>query len=125
MKDFFLMLLFSKIILLTPDPITLIGEVELTPDKPIKAITSGASVLIDLSLTFDFLGAKKSGSISSLDILEKKFPPGSVSATLYSEDGQKILLNDINFLLSNESAEISISTKSEVPKRVEVPQTCC
>jgi len=50
MKNLLLILFFSKIVLLTPAPIQLTDTwLELSPDKPIEAITSGASIYIDIT----------------------------------------------------------------------------
>ena len=49
MIEFLRLLFFSNILLVTPQPIELRGEVELKPLAPLVAINEGASIWIDVS----------------------------------------------------------------------------
>lgn len=107
MKDFFLILFFSKTILLTQNPITMSnGELELKLNEPIEAITSGASIQIDVT---SMLKWDKNEGIKELrKKLDAIFPSGSIKAKLIEDDGMEIdliytgssLINEDNVRLS-------------------------
>ncbi len=101
MKEFFLILFFSKTILLTSTPVTIGANLTLTPSEPLTAITSGASLHIDVSHILDGVGIKNKGIVESRKILSSHIPENSVSAILFSHDRQ-IILDKVNFALSNE-----------------------
>ena len=77
-RDILFGLLFGKSVLLTPVPIDLVGTTELRLNPPIEAVTSGASLEIDVSSQVtpsrDFLGA--------FARVEKAFPLKTVKAEL-------------------------------------------
>ena len=73
MKEFFLILFFSKSILLTPTPVTLEGIVSLVPEEPISAITTGASVEIDISSII--VKGQNEGIVEFRERLKKIFHP--------------------------------------------------
>ncbi len=49
MKKLILIMLFGKTVVLTPEPVTLEGRMELVPDEPLNVVTSGAHIQIDVS----------------------------------------------------------------------------
>ena len=65
-----LILFFSKMVLLTPSPITLSENwIEIIPEKPLIAITGGAAIYVDVSsITNNF----------EIDSLREKFPKNSI-----------------------------------------------
>ena len=91
MKEFFLILFFSKTLLLTPDPINLHGRLELVPDKPIEAITSGASIQVDVSSM-----ATRNWKEDILVFREKLsdlFPRSTIKAKLVGKDNKEVTLS--------------------------------
>jgi hypothetical protein len=90
MKEFFLILLFSKTVLLTPVPIDLYGKMEFNLENPIDAITSGASIQVDISSMFKIHDDENILQFRSR--VKETIPPGSVVAILFDEKGEKILL---------------------------------
>jgi hypothetical protein len=116
MKEFFLILFFSKTILLTPDPINLFGEMEIIPDKPLKAITSGATIQLDVS---SMIG--KNQGITEFDkTMEKNFPAGSFQATLYGSNNKEVTLRyDGHYSFSDKDVRLTLSTDSGVPTDAE------
>jgi hypothetical protein len=117
-KEFLLILFFSKMVLLTPDPVDLYGEKDIYPKDLLTAITSGASVEVDVT---DFMGGidiKKIGIVESRKLLEEKIPEGSVKCVLYSSTGEKIYLDDTGYALSNNAARLTLSASSGVPTNI-------
>lgn len=118
MKEFFLILFFSKTILLTPVPVNISGEMVISPEKPLEAITPGASLEIDVS---DFTGRikmKELGMIEVKKILKERIPEGSVSATLHGAKGEKVLLNESGFSISNDGAKLTLFADQGIPTNV-------
>lgn len=118
MKVFLLILFFSKTLLLTPDSVNFIGELELIPKEPLTAITSGASLQVDVSNFAKGINIKEKGIVESRKLLKELIPEGSVNAILYSKD-LEVPLNDNGFTLSNDGATLVLSTKTGVPVDVE------
>ena len=118
MKEFFLILFFSKTVLLTPVPVNISGEMVIRPEKPLEAITSGASLEIDVS---DFTGRmkiKETGILEVKQILKEKIPQGSVTATLHGSKGEKVALNESGFSIANDGARLSLYADSGIPTNV-------
>ncbi len=118
MKEFLLILFFSKTFLLTPDPVNFIGEMELFPEEPLSAITSGASLQIDVSNFTKGINIKNNGIIESRKLLKEIIPEGSVNAILYSKDGE-VPLDESGFALSNSGVILMLSSKTGVPVDIE------
>ena len=115
MKEFFLILFFSKTILLTPVPVNISGEMVIRPEKLLEAITPGASLEIDVS---DFTGRmkmKEMGILEVKEILKEKIPEGSVRATLYGSKGEKVVLNESGFSITNDGAKLTLFADSGIP----------
>lgn len=115
MKELFLILFFSKTVLLTPVPVNISGEVVIRPEKPLEAITSGASLDIDV---IDFIGRIKineAGIFEIREIIKKKIPEGSVTATLHGSQGEKILLNKSGISKAKDVARLSLYADSGIP----------
>lgn len=115
MKELFLILFFSKTVLLTPVPVNISGEVVIRPEKPLEAITSGASLDIDV---IDFIGRIKineAGIFEIREIIKKKIPEGSVTATLHNSQGEKILLNKSGISKAKDVARLSLYADSGIP----------
>jgi hypothetical protein len=114
MREFFLILLFSKSMMLTSDGIDVLNQWTQVPLKErIEAITPGASIYVDVSQYVD--------SESSIEYLDTIFPPGTVRARLVHADGQETVLsngsaysfssNDVYLILNNEQG---VPTSSEI-----------
>jgi len=119
MKTFLLILFFSKTVPLTTEPVTITGEVELLQDEPISAITSGASIKIDITKMLPDANIKSSGFIEAQRLIEERIPFRSTRARLISKDGSEILLSDYGISLSNDSAWYSLSSRTGVPTDLE------
>lgn len=118
MKEFFLILFFSKTILLTPVPVNISGERVIRPEKPLEAITPGASLEIDVS---DFTGRMRMKEMGMLEVkknLKERIPEGSVSATLHGPNGEKVVLNESGFSISNDGAKLTLFADHGVPTNV-------
>lgn len=90
MKEFFLILFFSKIVLLTPKPIDFLGDYVIELDSPISAITSGASIEIDVSSMITW--GEDESILDFRERLNELFPKGKISAHLKNDANNEILL---------------------------------
>ena len=115
MKEFFLILFFSKWVALTPQSIDIADEIVLSPDKPLTAITGGAGVHIDLSDFAPAVGIKRVGIEESIRILNEMIPLESVSGYLLTGEGQRILLDGAFFSLENDRAWMVLTSSSGIP----------
>jgi hypothetical protein len=122
MKEFFIILFFGKAVLLTPDPVSFVGVTHLSPDEPLVAVTSGASLQLDISNMIDAIGIKETGILESTTILEKRFPEDCVKAVLYG-DGITVVLDERAFLLSNDGARLALYSKTGVPTKTKFRKT--
>lgn len=119
MKEFFLILFFAKTVLLTAGGPVYMGSgdtvIELT--ESISAITSGASVQIDISSTVQW----GDESISSIrERLHGKYPSGSISAVLFSKDyGEVKLAYTGSVLISKDRVLLSLYSADGMPLGVE------
>lgn len=117
MKEFFLILFFSKTILLTPEPIDLHGRLELVPDKPIEAITSGAGIQVDVS-SMAAWNAKE-----DILVFRKKlsdiFPPGTINAKLVGKGKGVTLSYQGNHQFNKDNVMLSLYAENGMPTGVE------
>lgn len=118
MKEFFLILFFGKSILLTPDAVTLFGESSFILQKPIKAVTSGASINIDISSLVKW--DEREGIAEFRRRAEKKFPGMMVEAWLFKENYEIVkFIYKGNILFNKEIAKLDLTSNNEVPTDVE------
>lgn len=118
MKEFFLILFFSKTVLLTPVPVNISGEMEIRTEKLLEAITPGASLDIDVS---DFTGRMRIKEMGILEVekaLKNKIPEGSVKAVLHGVKGERVVLNESGFALTNDGAKLVLYADTGVPTNV-------
>lgn len=115
MKEFFLILLFSKWVVLTPQAIDIANEIVLSPEKPLTAITGGAGVHIDLSDFAPAVGIKQTGIEESMRILNESIPREGVSGYLLTAEGQRISLDKAFFSLENNQAWMVLTSSSGIP----------
>jgi hypothetical protein len=114
MKEFFLILFFAKSVMLSDAPGDILGEVDLSPDEPVSAITSGAHLRLDL--TEQLKGRiDLADSVAVLAHLERMYPQGTVSGRLLALDGQEFLLDRSSGATDGKSAELLLSASSGLP----------
>jgi hypothetical protein len=118
MKALFLILLFGKSVVVTPEPIDIVGEVAFQLPEPISAITSGAHVRIDVTRSLPGT-IDSSNAVAVLDYLKAEYPDGSVTATLVTESGQKTILDRVGGSFGEDSAELTLWTLSGVETGVD------
>jgi len=121
MKDFLMMLLFAKSVLLTPQPIDLYGVIEIKPNKPLKAITSGAHLSIDISKGIvDIQEMLRMGILERQKKIKQLVPSRTIKAELYSGKNQPtVFYYDGNFMYTNTSIFLTLDSNLEVPTDVE------
>ena len=93
MKELILILLFGKSLLLTQHNVDITNNwLEINPDKPLIAITGGASINIKISIEDKrIIGLR--GSENIIGELTKIFPSDIVYAELIKDDGSHIELS--------------------------------
>lgn len=113
MKEFFLILFFSKTILLTPGSVDLNNEwTQITLQEPLEAITGGAAIYIDVT--------KYAGADGSIDKLDAIFPQGTVKARLHQKSGQETLLsNSSAYSFEKDKVYLSLDSAGGVPANKE------
>lgn len=90
MKNLFLILFFSKFILITPQPIDINDTIELNTSEPISAITSGAHITVDVS---SMIQRNENEDLSEYHNRHlTKFPKNSIKAILENKHGDKVAL---------------------------------
>ena len=121
MKTFLLILFFSKFILLSPEPVSLHNEwIEITPKKTFTAITSGASIQIEIPVN-DYRVKSIDKSKDLFLQLNKLFQPNSIQATLIDTDGNHINLTSKYFTISDftltnkDSIMLALTAKERIP----------
>ena len=118
MKEFFLILFFGKAVLLTPVPIDLHGRVEMVPPEPIKAITSGASIEIDVSSKITWDG--KENILDFRKRVAELFPSGTITASLVRPDSSELALVYEGFYsISKDDVRLSLYAPNGVPTGIE------
>ena len=118
MKEFFLILFFAKSIVITPEPIDIVGDVTFELAEPISAITSGAHVRIDVSRSLPG-NLDASDPVAVLDYLSGHFPDGSIRAILTAESGQSEILERVSGSSDTTNAELIVSSPAGVETGVD------
>lgn len=117
MKEFFLIIFFSKTVLLTPAAIDLDGNKELLCTPPLVAITSGASIQVDVTNLIDPINFQKKGISEIRKSLREKIPEGTLTAELIGSNGEKIQLRDTGIALSPQGARVILASPLGVPTK--------
>lgn len=117
MKEFLLILFFANTILLTPAPINIFGEVEIQLENPIEAITSGASIQIDIT---DLSGlGKHLGIVEKRKWIALNFPENSIEAKLVTSNSEEVILVYKGAsLINNRQVLLSLYAVVEMPTGV-------
>jgi hypothetical protein len=119
MKEFFLILLFSEWVQLTPVPVDVVNKLVLHPSEPISAITSGAALHVDLEVFLSGVGIDETGIAQSRQIFDERIPPGSVYGLLIGEDGEEVLLDEAFLSLQNDKPWLVLRPNSGMPTGIE------
>ncbi len=111
MKELLLILFFSKVVLLTPNFIDINkGEDYIIKlNKPINAITTGASIMIDVTKMIP--NADKLDIFQARDIVKKMFPKGSIEVLLIAKK-KEIKLEELGSSFNKNNIRLILSTKS-------------
>lgn len=109
---------FSQVILLTPNAIDIDDHLSLSLNSPISAITTRATVEIDISYLSDEIGVQDLDIIEWGGLLDKLLPAGSVVAELRNKD-KTVVLNRMNFAYANSSIRLILSASDGVPTGID------
>ncbi|NOS76177.1 MAG: hypothetical protein HOP36_16895 [Methyloglobulus sp.] len=117
MMTFFRILLFSKVMLLTPEPIDIFGVAEFKLKQPLTAITTGARIEINIS---SMIEPRQAGRSELERRIKSEFPVGSIEATLIGKDKQQVRLRyDANYAYSQNEVELTLAADGGVPINIE------
>ncbi len=116
--EFLSILFFAKTVLLTPVPIDLYGDLDMRLRTPLTAITSGASIQVNVSSMIS--KSEKEGILEFGRRVESAFPPGTIQAKLTGNDGQEVKLSyEGNYAYSSDAVLLTLTANNGVPKNVE------
>jgi len=116
MIEFIKILFLAKVIVLTPEPVNIEEKLILNVKPAIKAITTGASIEIDVSEQGQE-SINDSDMFKYFEFMEEKFPDGSVRIELQNDD-QLVVLKKVAYSYSEGKAKLNISSVNGVPKGV-------
>ena len=117
--DFIRIMLFSKMILLTPNPVDLARTKEFKPETPLKAITEGATIYIDVTSTIG-PKPKAEGIVEFRERVNKTFPAGSIEAALTGKNGVKIVLEHKGYVsFSDNDVWLDLNREGGVPTGIQ------
>jgi len=105
MKTLLLILFFGKSVLLTSAPVDLTEKwTELTPKKPISAITGGAAIYVDVT--------QDTGYVPITGGLDKIIPNHTITAELIPETGKAIVITNTASAHSNKEVALILTPES-------------
>jgi hypothetical protein len=115
---FLKMLFMGKAILLTPVPVDINNLwLELELNKPLQAITGGASLEVRFSRKYQlFMGLKNSNEI--IEVAKKAFPEDMIEAKLVAQNGNEIILSHRVLSISNDYVSYGIVDIVPLPTNV-------
>ena|SRR5688572_25697929 len=117
MLEFLKILFFGKVFLITPQPVDIDGMVEFKLREPVAAITSGATLEIDVSST---ILKRRDESITDFRRrVDETFPAGTVVATLFGDSLLVDMAYSGNHAYSDNSVTLLLQSKDGVPTGVE------
>jgi len=116
MKTFFLLLFFSKTVLLTPVPISIGSDwIEVNPDETFSAITGGAAIYIDVS---SYVSAELDLS-QQVEVVENQFPNGSITGIIFDEDEKEYSVANKGSSHGADSVRLLMNFGAPMPTDVE------
>ena len=117
LKIFFLILFLGKTVILTPTPISVGSEeVNISLSENISAITTGATLQIDVTAMIDL--ESQSDVIKIRTDAETQFPKGAITATLSHSQESEIKLTYHGGLLVNDD-RVRLSLEGNIPLNTE------
>lgn len=115
LRDFIGLLLWAKVVLLTPQPIAIHGSHEVKLTGPITAVTRGASLQVDVTAMLSDVSRNPVGAIKKA---QESLPSGSIVATLVSAGGVAVELDTMSYMASNDRVWVTIGASGGIPRGV-------
>ena len=109
MYDFLMILFFSKVVLLTPEPVDINSNekgYEINLKEPINAINSGASIEIDITTMLPV--SIKGDVVKSREAVSKIFPDGSVEVILSMDKGNISLKDRFGISVGSNDTKLTL-----------------
>jgi hypothetical protein len=121
LMEFLRILFFAKMVLLTPEPIDLHGSVELRPREPLIAITTGASIEVDVSSMIT--KNPQEGVVEFRRRVNTMLPLGAIEAKLLGSETRAVALRyDGSVAYSENQVMLSLTSDTGVPTGTEFTQ---
>ncbi len=118
MLELLKLILFTKLLLLTPDPVSFESEQTIHLKEPIGAINSKGHIEIDVTLMMP--NALQGKLNKELNLLSEKFPEKCMTARLVnSKTGDDVLLSRVSYATNEDQLLIYIMSESGVPTDLE------
>ena len=112
MKELFLILFFSKTVLLTPTPISIDKEwIEIEAEKSFSAITGGAAIYLDVSAYIP----KDYELIEQFDEVKRIFPDNTVTGVMIAENGTEFKIQNKGSSHSKSDVRLIMDYGSSMP----------
>lgn len=121
MKEFIISLLFAKMMLLTQSPVNINNDwIDIKLDKPISAITYGATVNVELATSRSFSNEIKAQE-NIFEYLGKLYPDGIIEAVLTTKDNQSFRLTNTGFYTSGYGKSENIRVLIKLTGQPQIP----
>ena len=117
MLEFLRILFFAKTVLLTPQPVTLLGDMELRPQEPLTAITSGAGIEIDV--TSMLARRQDEGIVDLRRRVVEAFPRGRIEARLLGKGPEVLLRYEGGVAVSDDAIVLGLVAEGGIPTDAE------
>ncbi len=118
MLELLKLIFFTKVLLLTPDPISFEVEQTILIQEPISAINNRGHIEVDVTLMMP--GALQGKPNKELNLLSEKFPEGCMTAKLVnSKTGDEVFLSRVSHATNEDQLLVYIMSESGVPTDME------
>lgn len=115
-KTLFLILLFSKVVLLNSAPISIDKDwIEFIPSEPFSAITDGAAIYLDVSVYI----SKKLDLMEQFDAVDGMFLDGTITGILIAENGKEFVIENKGSSHGKEDTKLVMDYGRPMPTDIE------
>ncbi len=116
MKEFFLILFFSEVVLLNPAPISIGKEwIEINPSESFSAITGGAAIYLDVS---NYISDEFDLN-EQFDAVKEIFPDGTIRGIIIAENGTEFNIKNKGSSHSKDDVRLIMDYGAPIPTDME------
>jgi hypothetical protein len=118
MLEFLRILFFGHVVLITPQPVDLYGTVEFSLEEPVAAITTGATLEVDVS---SMIAKPREEPIAAFrQRVDAMFARGAIEATLFGANDVSVHMQyNGNHAYSDTGVTLLLESADDVPTGVE------